>query len=129
MEKTTIQLQEIKLVGIKVRTSYQNELIWGAGKIFPCVKEYFHTSIAEKIQNRRKPGTTFCMYTEYESDFKGEYSYFIGEEVTEFYNNLSEGLETFTIRPQTYTKFTTNPGSMPAVIREAWQNIWGMEDI
>ena len=81
MKKLTITLPKIKLAGITVRTNNKNELNWEIGKILPCIQQYFHNLLAEKIPNRKNPGTTFCVYTDYESDFTGDYTYFIGEEV------------------------------------------------
>lgn len=124
-QETSINLEDIKLVGIKVRTSYQNEINKMEGKIFPCVQQYFHQQLFEKISYRKKPGTTFCVYTEYENDYMGEYTYFIGEEVISI-DQVSESLSTLIIPPQKYAKFTTHPGSMPNVIVEAWQKIWQM---
>ena len=57
----------------------------------------------------------------------GEYTYLIGEEVTLF-DNLLPGLETYTIAPQTYTKFTNGPGPMPQVRQEPWEKIWAMKE-
>jgi len=60
MQKELITMPEIKLVGICVRTSNQQELDKIKGNIFPCVQKYFHQGLAEKISNRKRPGTTFC---------------------------------------------------------------------
>ena len=126
MKKATAHLKEIKLAGLKVRTGYQNELNWEVGKIFPCVRDYFHKGIANLIPERKNPGTTFCAYTDYTSDHTGEYTYFIGEEVDSF-DNLPKELEQHTIPAQTYSKFTTEPGAMPDVVKEPWQKIWAMK--
>lgn len=120
----TIKKPQIKLMGICVRTSYQNELDKMTGNIFPCVQRYFHGSLFEKIPNRVKPGTTFCAYTNYESDYTGAYTYFIGEEVSSFESSLPEGFQILTIPKQQYVKFTTSPAPMPDVIINAWQYIW-----
>jgi predicted transcriptional regulator YdeE len=125
MKQTTTTRPEIKLVGISVRTSYDNEIDKMNGKIFPCVRQYFHGGICGKILNRAKPGTTYCVYTDYESDHKGVYTYFIGEEVSSF-DHLPEGLQTLTIPTQNYAKFTTQPAPMPNVIVNAWETIWKM---
>lgn len=125
MKKTQTTLPEIKLVGLTVRTNNKNESDWMKGKIFPCVKEYFSQQYFEKIPHRKKPGTTLCVYTEYESDHNGDYTYFIGEEVATF-DGIPEGFVTHTIPSQTYAKFTTEPGSMPTVLSQAWANIWNM---
>lgn len=129
MQKSSIELPAIKLVGIQVRTSNQAEADWQNGKIFPCVQKYFHKNLAEKIPNRKTPGTTYCVYTDYESDYTGPYTYFIGEAVNDF-NQIPEGheLSTHIIPVQNYTKFTAGPGSMPGVLGNAWQQIWQMSD-
>ncbi|PWU04131.1 MAG: AraC family transcriptional regulator [Verrucomicrobia bacterium] len=128
MQKTKTKLDAIKLVGIKVRTNNKTELAsqdGTGGKIFPCVQKYFAEKLFEKIPNRKNPGRTLCVYTEYESDHTGDYTYYIGEEVNEF-SKIPEDLNTVTLPPQTYIKFTTNPGPMPAVLRNAWEDIWNM---
>lgn len=90
MQQTSITMPEIRLVGISVRTSYTQELDKMKGKIFPCVQRYFHEGLTEKIPHRKIPGTTFCAYTAYETDYTGVYTYFIGEEVSSFDPSLSE---------------------------------------
>jgi predicted transcriptional regulator YdeE len=124
MHKSIQQLSEIKLVGIKVRTNNKNEIKFDSStaKIFPCVRKYFHQKIANDISFRKNPGTTFCIYTDYESDHNGDYTYFIGEEVTDF-SEISDNLESLVISPQTYAKFTTGPAPMPNVVKEAWEEI------
>ncbi|MDQ5891115.1 MAG: hypothetical protein QG604_989 [Candidatus Dependentiae bacterium] len=129
MQKTTIELPKKIVVGISARTSNAIEADWQSGnaKIFPCVKRYFQEQLANQIENRTNPGVTLCAYTNYESDHAGDYTYFIGEEVSSA-ENLPKGLETITIPGQTYVKFTTAPGDMPAVIRDAWLAIWDMNE-
>ncbi len=131
MQKVALSLAEIKLVGITIRTSNANESSLTTTKILPCVQTYFGQNIPEKIANRKNPGTTFCAYTDYESDhinparcdYNGSYTYFLGEEVTSF-DNVPEGLKTLTIPAQDYIKFTTEPGVVPNVIGDAWREIW-----
>lgn len=127
MQKSTIELPEIKLVGIKTQTNNKNETDPSTAKIAPTIQTYFQTGVSEKITNRKNPWRTFCVYTNYESDFNGEYTYFVGEEVTSF-DNLPHGLETLSIHPQTYSKFTTESGSLPNIVLKAWQEIWHMKD-
>lgn len=124
MQQSSITLPEIKLVGIGVSTSYSQEMDKMKGNIFPCVQRYFHGTLFEKIPNRKKPGTTFCAYTDYESDHKGAYTYFIGEEVESFDAPLPEGFQKLTIPEQHYVKFTTTPAPMPEVLTNAWEEIW-----
>lgn len=125
MKKIQTHQTEKKIVGIKVRTNNQLEANHLEGKIFPIVKRYFHQNVAASIPNRLHPGTTFCIYTDYESDHQGDYTYFIGEEVNSF-EGVPMGLEAITIPAQKYAKFTNGPGSMPDVVRKPWQQIWQM---
>lgn len=125
MKQTRLELPEIKLIGISVCTSYNQELDKMQGHIFPCVQRYFHGALFEKIPHRKKPGTTFCVYTDYESDYLGAYTYFIGEEASSF-NHLPEDFQQMIIPSQNYAKFTTNPAPMPDVIVNAWKEIWDM---
>ena len=82
--------------------------------------------MVEKISNRKRPGTTFCAYTDYETDHNGDYTYFIGEEVSSFNDLLPEGFQQLVIPKQQYAKFTTSPAPMPDVIVNAWKEIWEM---
>lgn len=127
MQKTMIELPEIKLVGITTRTN--NTYIFEAdpttNPIAATVQKYFHGGLNQSIPHRKNPGTTYCAYTDYESDHNGNYTYFIGEEVTSF-DNLPDGFSKLTIPAQNYAKFTNGPAPMPAVCVEAWQKIWQM---
>ncbi len=81
MQKTVTELPEIKLLGILCRTNNTAEMNISSAKIAPTIQKYFRQAVGEEIPNRKNPGTTYCVYTDYESDFTGDYTYFIGEEV------------------------------------------------
>lgn len=127
MQKAITTLTALKLVGITTRTN--NTEIFSAdpstNKIATTMQNYFHNGLAEKIKNRKNPRTTFCVYTQYESDENGDYTYFIGEEVTAF-EDIDRAFETLTIPGQHYAKFTSQPGPMPTVCIDMWQQIWKM---
>lgn len=125
MKKIQTQLPEIKLIGITARTNNANEINPSLAKIMPTVQKYFQGGLPSKIPHRTKPEITFCVYTDYESDITGDYTYFIGEEVSSF-ESVPEGFQTLSIPAQVYAKFTTEPGPMPDVIIGAWQKIWQM---
>lgn len=121
-----IILDPLKLVGIKVRTSNKEVLSEGSSnKIARTVGRYFGEHLFEKIEARVMPGTTYSVYTEYENDFNGAYTYFIGEAVLDF-DNVGEGFSTLNTSSQKYIKFTTDPGPMPDVCINMWKAIWGM---
>ncbi len=125
MKKTITRLEGTQLIGIKVRTNNHNEFNLKTAKISAFVTKYFQEQWGDKIPNRKNPGTTLCAYTEYESDYTGDYTYFIGEEVNSV-DHIPVGLDFLLIPAQTYVKFTTEPGPMPKVDIEAWRKIWSM---
>ena len=127
MQKTIIELPEIKLLGISCRTNNTSEMNISTAKIAPTIQKYFQQAVGEEMPNRKNPGTTYCVYTDYESDFTGDYTYFIGEEVNFVDRSLIKQFSAITIPAQTYTKFTSKPGIMPGVCIDMWQNIWKME--
>lgn len=127
MQKTITILPELKLVGITARTSNAREMNQDTAKIGRTMQKFFGSAMQERITERKNPGTTFCVYTNYESDASGDYTYFIGEEVTSF-NDIDQEFETLIIDVQTYVKFTNQPGPMPAVCIDMWQNIWKMDE-
>ena len=127
MKKLIQRLPEIKLVGITARTSNTRERNPDTSKMGATMQKFFMNGMQAQIAERKTPGSVFAVYTNYESDEQGEYTYFLGEEVNDF-ENISKGFETLTIPVQTYVKFTSNPGQMPAVVIDMWQNIWKMNE-
>lgn len=126
MQKTVTELPEIKLLGILCRTNNTAEMNISSAKIAPTIQKYFRQAVGEEIPNRKNPGTTYCVYTDYESDFTGDYTYFIGEEVKVGGDSM-EGFSSIIIPAQNYAKFTRKPGIMPEVCIDMWQNIWKMK--
>ena len=126
MQKTVTELPEIKLLGILCRTNNTAEMNISSAKIAPTIQKYFQQALGEEIPNRKNPGTTYCVYTDYESDFTGDYTYFIGEEVKVGGDSM-EGFSSIIIPAQNYAKFTSKPGIMPEVCIDMWQNIWKMK--
>ncbi|MFN7039304.1 MAG: GyrI-like domain-containing protein [Alphaproteobacteria bacterium] len=129
MKKEIVHIKnEIKLVGLKTRTSNSLEIDFLTAKISNLIaKEYYGAAIPEKILNRINPGLSFGAYSEYESDHTGEYDYFIGEEVSSF-GNISNALSTLVIHPGSYLKFTSNNGEIPHIIIDSWNKIWKMNN-
>lgn len=116
---------EIKLVGLAVRTNNKNEMNPQTSKIGELASRFWSQNIAGQIPNRKNPGVTLSVYTKYDSNEHGDYTYFIGEEV-DLFENVSEDLQRLTIPEARYQKFTTPAGKMPEVVINAWQEIWKM---
>lgn len=98
MNKTIITLLEVKLVGITAHTSNSLEMNPETAKIGATMQKFFAGDMQAQIMERKNPGTVFAVYTGYESDEHGQYTYFVGEEVNEF-KNIPQGFEMVTILP------------------------------
>lgn len=127
MEKEIVTQPEMKLIGISIRTSNAAECNPETAQIGATVQKYILKGIYYQIENQKNPGTTLCVYTEYESDHNGEYTYFIGAEVDPT-AEPPEGLKAITVPAQSYAKFTTDNGPMPKVCIDGWLDIWKMSD-
>lgn len=125
MKKENTTLPVMKLIGITARTSNAGEFNPETAKIGATIQKYITEALYNKIPNRKTPGRTYCIYTEYETDHTGAYTYFVGEEV-EVDSEVPEGFSTITIPAQSYARFTTESGQMPAVCINAWMDIWKM---
>lgn len=121
------ELTEIKLVGITARTSNAREMNPDTAKIGATMQKFFSSGMQTQIPGRKNPGKVFAVYTNYESDEHGEYTYFLGEEVNGFEDN-TQGFETLTIPAGAYVKFTSGSGQMPKVVIDMWQDIWKMNE-
>src|SRR3989338_10018558 len=83
MKNEKMHLNLLILAGTTIRTNNKNEMNPATGKIGPLVQQYWHNQIANKIQHRANPGLTYIAYTDYESDEHGEYTFLVGEAVSE----------------------------------------------
>ena len=77
----------------------------------------------EKIDCRVDSNLVYCVYTDYASDMNGDYTYFIGQEVSSL-DSLPDGLTTCTIPAQDYEKFISDLGQAPDIIMNVWKKIW-----
>lgn len=129
MKKETVQFEGMKVVGLITRThNFKYEASMETSKILPAVQSFVQKNMAEAISGRLKPGTLICGYYDYESDYKGAYTYFIGEQVDQSVTEAPEGLTLIKIPKQKYVKFTNGPGPMPEVLRKPWMDIWEMDE-
>lgn len=125
MKSENVKLTDIKLAGITTRTANNLEMEPKTANIGPTKNKYFENNLARKLTSQTQPGITYCVYTHYQTDVNGMYTFFIGEEVESF-DGLDSIFTRLTIPEQSYVKFNVGPGKMPFVCIEAWKNIWQM---
>lgn len=122
-----VAMKDIYLVGIKTRTNNQQEANPKDSKIGQTIARFWRENISEQIPNGISPGRTFSVYTEYDSDEHGDYTYFYGQQV-DSHEQVPEGLEALIIPTAHYQRFTTAAGPMPKIVIELWQEIWQMSE-
>jgi predicted transcriptional regulator YdeE len=84
--------------------------------------EFLQTNASAKIKSRTVPPTMYAVYSDYESDWRGEYSYLIGCGVTRA-GTVPEDMEVRKIPAQTYAVFNAK-GQMPDEVIAIWSMVW-----
>ncbi|MBK5722876.1 AraC family transcriptional regulator [Dysgonomonas sp. Marseille-P4677] len=122
MKYEEIILDKFTVVGISVRTTNQNHQSQGdIAKLWETFirNGYIQQSLPNKISN-----DIYCIYTDYESDYTGEYTTLIGYKVSTLEgipSNLSLAIKEF---PQAkYNKYISE-GELPYVVGKTWAHIW-----
>nr|WP_320161938.1 GyrI-like domain-containing protein [uncultured Methanoregula sp.] len=87
-----------------------------------CWTEFFKQNAAAKIKNRAIPPAMYVVYSDYASDWKGEYSFLLGCGVTRA-ESVPEGMEVRRIPAQTYAVFNAK-GRMPDELLAVWATVW-----
>jgi predicted transcriptional regulator YdeE len=121
MEPKIINRPAFYIIGIEVRTNNREEMTEN-GKIGPQWQKFYAEDVLSKIPQKRGDAV-LAVYTNYESDVNGEYSFLIGSEVDSL-SNIPEGLVGREIAPAKYAVFTSDRGAIPGIIFEVWKRIW-----
>lgn len=108
------------VVGLSRRTSNADGR--STGDISATWGEFLKQNAAAKIPNRAVPPVMYAVYSDYESDWRGEYAYLLGCGVTRA-ETVPKGMEVRYIPAQSYAVFTAK-GQMPDEVLAIWSLIW-----
>lgn len=132
MNKEIVTMPSKILAGITARTS--NELEFNPqtnqiGKTFVkyCAQDQ---AVLHSLVETNK-ANLYALYTEYESNEHGPYTFFVGQEIksAERVDELRKaGLHVYHTREQKYAKFVSETGPMPDVCIALWQKIWSLSE-
>jgi predicted transcriptional regulator YdeE len=122
MEPQLTTRNEVKLIGIAVRTINQQEMNPGTAKIPGLWGRFFQEQIGDKIPNKTASDSTVAAYTKYESDHTGAYDLIVGREVNSL-SSVPDGMTAVTIPAGKYLLFTSE-GPMPKALIDSWGYIW-----
>ena len=121
----SVQMSDFQVVGISIRTNNAVEAT-SAGLIPKQWAKFYQEGILEEIPNK-VDSNIYAVYTDYESDKTGEYTFLIGAKVKAV-DKLPPGLNAKTIPAGSYAVFTSEKGPVSQVVPQAWANIWSLED-
>lgn len=117
MNYEVVQLNEMKLVGIHLKTSNEDPQM--PHKIHALWENFYTNGIYTSIKNKRNSHTIGLYY-----DYTNEgYTVIVGCEVLA---NENKDLVSKNIPKGTYAKFTLE-GALDTVVTKAWQEIWKMD--
>lgn len=119
----TIQQQGFFVAGISARTNNAEEMS-GKGKIGDLWQTFLQTNLAAKIPNKLSPDI-IAVYSEYESDHTGDYTYHLGAPVSSSHG-LPGDFTTVHIPAGRYGIITSDRGPVIQIVTEVWQRIWSM---
>ncbi|UFJ43434.1 GyrI-like domain-containing protein [Brevibacillus humidisoli] len=94
----------------------------GEGVIPAQWQRFYQEHILDQIPHK-KDATILAVYTDYESDETGSYTFALGTEVTAV-DHIANGMKSYSIPESNYVVFTTRIGPVQEIVVEAWQHIW-----
>lgn len=112
-------MEKFKVVGISTRT---NNLDGNAVNELGKLWEYFiKNNIVDKIPHKVN-NDIYAIYTDYESDYRGEYTCLIGCEVR-FIDNIPPDFEGRVFKKQQEKHYIAK-GELPHAVADIWRDIW-----
>ena len=125
-QEKPVKVEEQKafnVIGLAVRTNNKAEAT-GQGEIPKLWQRFMQQGTADKIPSRADQDL-LAVYTDYESDQTGEYTYLIGSRVTST-ADVPAGLTLKEIPAGSYAILESEKGPAPVVLPKIWQQIWAM---
>ncbi|MFC5626770.1 GyrI-like domain-containing protein [Algoriphagus winogradskyi] len=111
-----------KIIGITTRTS--NSSGKAAEDLGALWGRFFEEQVGAKISGKLNDDI-YAIYTDYESDYTGEYTCLIGYQVSSL-ENVAKGLVAREFDGGSHIKFVA-AGKMPEAVVQTWQEIWSKD--
>lgn len=116
-------IENFKIIGIETKTTNENgKAAEDIGKLW---EQFYTENVSSKIPNK-KDDEIYSIYTDYESDYKGNYKVIIGQKVDSL-DNIPAGLIGREFKGGKYQKFIAK-GQMPRAVVDKWQEIWAKDN-
>jgi predicted transcriptional regulator YdeE len=125
MEPRVVEQPEFSVIGIQVRTSNAKE-VTGGGAIPKQWERFFKEGISDKIPHK-VDSTVYAVYTNYASDYNGEYDFIVGMKVSSV-SDLPPGMVAKKVPGGRYAVVTSAKGPVEQVVPQAWQRVYSLDD-
>jgi predicted transcriptional regulator YdeE len=119
IDMVTLHVDAFWVIGIEARTSNAGDDI---GKSW---KRLFSEGILNRIPNR-VDSRIVAVYTDYESDKDGPYTYLLGAKVSSI-DKLPAGMSAKKVMTGEYGMFTAESGPPAQLVVALWKQIWSLE--
>ncbi|WP_225037325.1 GyrI-like domain-containing protein [Winogradskyella sp. SM1960] len=115
-------IENFKIIGIETKTTNEDgKASDDLGKLW---EQFFAKNVPNQIVNK-KSDEIFAIYTDYESDYTGEYTCVIGMKVHSL-DKIPDELIGREFESGKYQKFIAK-GEMPSAVVETWKDIWAKD--
>lgn len=119
-----LHVDRLTVIGLETRTSNAEEAA-GNGNIAKLWGRLQSDPFLSQIPNRAD-SHILAVYSNYESDKDGPYTYLLGAKVSSV-KQVPPGMVARTIVPGTYAMFTAEGGSPAELTVSLWKRIWSLE--
>lgn len=123
MTPNVVEQKEFIVIGIAARTTNGKEAT-AEGVIGKLWGRFFAEGILEKIPSKAN-GNILAVYTDYESDKNGAYTFVLGAKVNSD-ANVPTGMVAKKVPSGRYAMFTTEKGPLEQVVPKEWMKIWSV---
>jgi predicted transcriptional regulator YdeE len=118
-----VEGKEFIVVGISIRTTNAKEMS-GNGVIARHWDRFMKEGLLNKVPNK-VDSNILAVYSDYESDVNGAYSFLLGARVSSA-DNVPSGMVAKQVPAGRYAVFTSEKGLVGKVVPETWSRIWAV---
>ena len=123
MTPKIVEQTEFTVIGISIRTNNAKEMS-GNGVIAPQWDRFMKEGLLNRIPNK-SDSNILAVYTDYESDANGAYTFMIGAQVSSA-DDVPPGMVAKKVPAGRYALFTSEKGFVGKVVPQTWSQIWAV---
>jgi predicted transcriptional regulator YdeE len=120
-----LHVDSFNVVGISARSSNAQEMA-GTGEISQLWKRFRDEDVLIRIVNRAD-ARVIAVYSDYQSDRNGMYTYTLGAKVTST-KDVPPGMVVQRVEAGNYGMFTSQGQAAGQIVVGLWKRIWSLED-